>query len=61
MVGLGERKLYVAGGRRIDKEFLGSLVLPAGMRALVPGDGASLGEIRLDDWLPQSVARTVAV
>ena len=35
--------------------------IAVGERTLVPGDGASLGEIRLDDWLPQSVARTVAV
>ena len=35
--------------------------IAVGERTLVPDDGASLGEIRLDDWLPQSVARTVAV
>jgi two-component system nitrogen regulation sensor histidine kinase NtrY len=31
---LGERPLFVVGGRRIDKEFLASLELPAGMRAM---------------------------
>jgi signal transduction histidine kinase len=31
----GDRKLYVVAGRRLDKEFLGSLVLPAGMRVLL--------------------------
>jgi len=30
-----ERRLYVAGGRRVDSEFLGSLDLPAGMRAML--------------------------
>ena len=33
-VGAGERPLYVIGGRRVDKEFLASLELPSGMRAL---------------------------
>jgi two-component system, NtrC family, nitrogen regulation sensor histidine kinase NtrY len=31
----GDRKLYVAGGRELDREFLSSLVLPAGMRVLL--------------------------
>jgi two-component system nitrogen regulation sensor histidine kinase NtrY len=31
----GERKLYVIGGIRLDKTFLGSLELPAGMRVLL--------------------------
>jgi signal transduction histidine kinase len=31
----GDRKLYVAGGERLDREFLKSLVLPAGMRVLL--------------------------
>jgi uncharacterized protein YbjT (DUF2867 family) len=30
--------------------------IAVGERTLVPGDGASLGEIRLDDWLRQSAA-----
>jgi len=30
-------------------------------RTLVPGDGASLGEIRLDEWLRQSAAAKTAV
>jgi signal transduction histidine kinase len=31
----GGRKLYVAGGQRLDREFLSSLVLPEGMRVLL--------------------------
>ena len=31
----GGRKLYIVGGRSLDREFLASLVLPAGMRALL--------------------------
>src|SRR5438552_4821069 len=31
----GERDLYVAGGLRLDREFLASLVLPAGMRVIL--------------------------
>ena len=31
----GDRKLYVAGGRQLDREFLSTLVLPAGMRVLL--------------------------
>jgi two-component system, NtrC family, nitrogen regulation sensor histidine kinase NtrY len=31
---LGEKPLFVIGGRRIDKDFLSSLELPAGMRAM---------------------------
>lgn len=34
-VGVGEKNLYIIGGQRLDKEFLASLVLPAGMRALL--------------------------
>ena len=30
-----DRNLYIIGGRRIDKSFLSSLVLPSGMRALL--------------------------
>jgi two-component system, NtrC family, nitrogen regulation sensor histidine kinase NtrY len=33
-VSLGEKPLFVVGGRRIDKDFLTSLELPAGMRAM---------------------------
>ena len=32
---VGDRKLYVAGGRQLDREFLATLVLPAGMRVLL--------------------------
>jgi two-component system nitrogen regulation sensor histidine kinase NtrY len=31
---LGDKPLYVIGGRRVDKDFLASLELPTGMRAL---------------------------
>jgi nitrogen fixation/metabolism regulation signal transduction histidine kinase len=31
----GGRQLYVAGGQQLDREFLSSLVLPAGMRVLL--------------------------
>jgi two-component system nitrogen regulation sensor histidine kinase NtrY len=34
-VNAGGKRLYVVGGYRLDREFLGSLVLPAGMRALL--------------------------
>jgi two-component system nitrogen regulation sensor histidine kinase NtrY len=34
-VRVGDNNLYVAGGQRLGKEFLASLVLPAGMRALL--------------------------
>jgi two-component system nitrogen regulation sensor histidine kinase NtrY len=33
-VNLGEKPLFVIGGRRIDKDFLASLELPSGMRAM---------------------------
>src|SRR3989454_10471008 len=31
----GERDFYIAGGLRLDREFLASLVLPAGKRAIL--------------------------
>jgi signal transduction histidine kinase len=34
-VTLGEKPLYVVGGQRIDRDFLGTLVLPAGIRVLL--------------------------
>jgi two-component system, NtrC family, nitrogen regulation sensor histidine kinase NtrY len=34
-VNAGDRQLYVTGGQRLDREFLSSLVLPEGMRALL--------------------------
>ena len=33
-VGVGEKKLYLVGGRRLDNTFLQALVTPAGMRVL---------------------------
>ncbi len=35
VVSVGDHKFYIIGGQRLDKEFLASLVLPAGMRALL--------------------------
>jgi two-component system, NtrC family, nitrogen regulation sensor histidine kinase NtrY len=32
---VGEKNFYVIGGRRLDQNFLASLILPAGMRALL--------------------------
>jgi signal transduction histidine kinase len=32
---VGDRKVYVVGGRELDREFLSTLVLPAGMRVLL--------------------------
>jgi nitrogen fixation/metabolism regulation signal transduction histidine kinase len=32
---VGDRKLLVAGGQQLDKQFLSTLVLPAGMRAML--------------------------
>jgi two-component system nitrogen regulation sensor histidine kinase NtrY len=32
---VGEKSIYVIGGRRLDQNFLASLVLPSGMRALL--------------------------
>ncbi len=34
-VSVGDMKLYVAGGRKLDQEFIGSLVAPKGMRVLL--------------------------
>ena len=42
----GNRKLYIMGGRSLDRQFLASLVLTAGMRALLhrePGEGRGGG------------------
>ncbi len=35
LVRVGEKSLYIIGGQRLDQGFLNSLVLPAGMRALL--------------------------
>jgi two-component system, NtrC family, nitrogen regulation sensor histidine kinase NtrY len=35
VVRVADTRLYIVGGRRLDREFLASLVLPAGMRALL--------------------------
>lgn len=45
----GDKNLYIVGGRKLDREFLASLVLPAGMRALLYQDvgpsGAAPGSL----------------
>jgi two-component system nitrogen regulation sensor histidine kinase NtrY len=35
VIGVGEKNIYLIGGRRLDREFLGSVALPAGTRALL--------------------------
>jgi two-component system nitrogen regulation sensor histidine kinase NtrY len=35
MLPVGDKKFYIIGGRRLDQNFLASLVLPAGMRTLL--------------------------
>jgi signal transduction histidine kinase len=44
----GERPVYVIGGRRLDKDFLSALDLPAGMRALLY---QNRGDRFSPDWL----------
>ena len=34
-VNIGDKPLFVLGGQRLDREFISSLTLPAGMRALL--------------------------
>ena len=47
---VGDRRIYVAGGRRLDREFLQSLVLPAGMRVLLHRNvGADAARLPLID------------
>jgi two-component system nitrogen regulation sensor histidine kinase NtrY len=46
VVSVGDKKLYVVGGRRLGREFLSSMVFPEGMRALLyqdagPGPGGA--------------------
>ena len=45
---VGDKRLILAGGARLDREFLASLVLPAGMKALLyqsPGPAAGVASI----------------
>jgi signal transduction histidine kinase len=44
----GERPVYIIGGRRLDKDFLSALDLPAGMRALLY---QNRGDHFSPDWL----------
>jgi two-component system, NtrC family, nitrogen regulation sensor histidine kinase NtrY len=41
----GDRKLFVTGGQRLEREFLSSLVLPEGMRVLLYRIGVSPGQV----------------
>jgi signal transduction histidine kinase len=66
---IGDRKLYVAGGRLLDREFLSTLVLPAGMRVLlyrnlepqfsaaelIGAAGTAPGALRLESLIEQVV------
>ena len=64
---IGDRRLYLAGGRRLDQKFLGSLSLPVGMRALLyrniePGFGPhqlvdSTGKVAEADRFESLIAR----
>ena len=58
LVRASEKKLYVAGGRRLGREFLASLVLPAGTRALlyldVSGNSAAGSVIDAAGPVPQA-------
>ena len=45
-VDAGDRRLYLAGGRRLDRQFLQSLVLPPGMRLLLYRNAESGGSQR---------------
>src|SRR5260370_41456657 len=45
-VNVGEKRLYLIGGRRLDNGFLQALVVPAGVRGVVfpqPGGGCCAG------------------
>ncbi|HEY7390908.1 MAG TPA: ATP-binding protein [Bryobacteraceae bacterium] len=48
-VNVGDRKLYLTGGQRLDRDFLSSLVLREGMRALLyrnlPGNVAQFSDL----------------
>ncbi|HLZ42041.1 MAG TPA: ATP-binding protein [Candidatus Sulfotelmatobacter sp.] len=57
MVQMGERPVYVAGGRRLDKNFLSGLDLPPDMRALLY---QNRGDRFSPDWLvdPFALANT---
>lgn len=70
-VSLGEKTLFVIGGRRLDKNFLASLELPSGMRAmlyqnlgagfspqfLIDASGSLLGQDRIAPIIQQLQAR----
>jgi two-component system nitrogen regulation sensor histidine kinase NtrY len=51
-VRVGDKNLYVVGGQRLGKEFLASLVLPTGMRALLYQNLTS--DFQLQNLLDQS-------
>ena len=61
-VRVGEKKMYLAGGRRLDQRLLESLVLPAGVRALLylNLDGKGTPQSLLDARGEQTSAGVVA-
>ncbi len=62
-VNIGDRPLYVIGGRSLDKDFLASLELPAGMRALLYrnlGDQAFSAQLLTDSSGPVPQAERLA-
>ena len=61
VVSVGETRLYIVGGSRLDKEFLASLVLPAGMRALLYRETSGApGETRVAPPTTDQPATSVA-
>src|SRR5579871_219806 len=55
IAGTGDRKIYVAGGRRVDQAFLSGLDMPAGMRVLFYQNRGErfLPELPVDPALPK--------
>jgi signal transduction histidine kinase len=49
----GDKNLYLVGGRRLDREFLASLVLPAGMRALLYQNAGAASVVDAAGVFPQ--------
>jgi signal transduction histidine kinase len=61
-VNVGEKRIYIIGGHRLDREFLASLVLPSGMRALLYRnlDPAFSASLLTDARGPAESAETLA-
>jgi two-component system nitrogen regulation sensor histidine kinase NtrY len=63
LINVGDRPLFVIGGRRLDKDFLAGLELPAGMRALLyrnPGNQAFSAQLLSDTSGPVTQAEQIA-